>query len=376
MSKFSKQHSHISGRDISSCIKNGKPVIAMDSANIGEYSSLQKVGVGFTNGYLNEAPQAWAMDDVSGGVFAPTVGTPVQFLQAWLPGFVRAQFAPRKADELMGITTVGEWHDEEVVQGVLETMGDAVPYSDQSNIPFASFNLGFERRTVVRFEKGIKVGRLETARSGAMRLDAAAEKRVGASLALEITRNKTAFNGFNNGTNRTYGFLNEPSLPAYVTVAAGASGAAGWDKKTFLEITADIRNAFAQLQIQSNGVVDPEQCFTTLALPTGVAAFLSVTSDYGNSVRQWLSETYPKCRVVTAPNLNNANGGLNVFYLYADELSDGASDDGRVWIQAVPAKFMALGVDNQAKSIVEDYTNATAGVFLKRPYAVYRATGI
>lgn len=376
MTTVSKQKGHISGRAIAQRIAENKPAIGMDAADVPHYQALEKVGMGFSRDYLAKASQAWAMDDTNGGVFGGSIATPVQFLQAWLPGFVRATYAPRKIDELVGITTIGEWHDEEIVQGVLETMGDAVPYGDTSNIPFSSWNAGFERRTVVRFEKGIKVGRLESARAGAMRLDSAAEKRTAASLALDIQRNNVGFLGFNNGDNRTYGFLNDPSLPAYVTVATGKANGTEWASKSFLEITADIRQAFAQLQIQSNGVVDAEQTPTVLALPTGVSTFLSVTSDYGNSVKQWLTETFPKCRIVTAPNLNKANGGLNVFYLYAESIDDSASDDNRVWVQAVPAKFMALGVEPQAKAIVEDYTNATAGVMCKRPYAVYRATGI
>lgn len=373
---LSKQHSYISGREVSKRINEGSPVISMDSADVAQYRDLSRVGIGFSPEYLSKAPHAWAMDDVQGGVFAGSVPTPVQFLQSWLPGFVRATYAPRKIDELIGITTVGQWHDEEIVQGRLETMGDAVPYGDVTNVPLSSWNAGFERRTVVRFEKGIKVGRLEAARAGAMRLDSAAEKRTGASLALDIQRNNIGFNGYNGGNNRTYGFLNDPALPAYETVATGAASGTEWAKKTFLEITGDLRQAFAQLQIQSNGVVDATQSYTTLALPTGVSTFLSVTSDFGNSVQEWLSKTYPKCRVVTAPQLNKANGGKNVFYLYADSVDDSASDDNRVWVQIVPAKFMALGVVNEAKATVEDYTNATAGTMCKRPYAVYRATGI
>ena len=81
-------------------------------------------------------------------------------------------------------------------------------------------------------------------------------------------------------------------------------------------------------------------------------------------------------RVVSAPQLNAANGGANVFYLYAEHVEDGASDDSRTWVQVVPAKFQALGVERQAKAYIEDYTNATAGVLLKRPYAVVRYSGI
>ena len=372
----SKQHGYISGRDVAKRIAEDKPIISMDAADVQNYQALRKVGIGFSNDYLRKAPGAFAMDDVNGGVYNASAGTPVQFLQAWLPGFVRAAFAPRKIDELIGIATIGEWHDEEIVQGVLETMGDAVPYGDTSNVPLSSYNAGFERRTVVRFEKGIKVGRLEEARAAAMRLDSAAEKRTAAELALDIQRNNVGFVGFNDAGVRTYGFLNDPSLQAYATVATGAASATTWNKKTFLEITADLRQAFTQLQVQSQGVIDAEQTPTCLALPTDCSTFLTVTSDFGISVRDWLNKTYPKCRVAIAPNLNKANGGANVFYLYAEEINDGSTDDNRVWVQVVPAKFMALGVDQGAKGITEDYTNATAGVMCKRPYAVYRATGI
>lgn len=373
---LSKEHSHISAKRVAERIAANQPVIAMDSADVANYGALAKVGVGFAPSYLQKAGSVWAMDDVNGGNFAPSALTPVQFLQGWLPGFVRAEFAPRKIDELVGITTVGNWHDEEVVQGVLETMGEAVPYGDHTNIPYASFNAGFERRHVVRFEKGIKVGRLEEGRAGAMRLDAAAEKRTSAALALDIARNSVGFNGFNKGDNRTYGILNDPALPAYQSVAAGKSGQTTWAGKTFLEITADIRAAFSALQGQSQGVIDAEQTPTILALPNSAVVYLSVTSDYGNSVREWIAKTFPKCRIVSVPNFDKANGGANVFYLFAEEVADGSSDDKRVFVQAVPAKFMALGVDNNAKATIEDYTNATAGVICKRPYAVYRGTGI
>lgn len=376
MTTKSKEHGYISGRDVAARIASGQPIITMDAADVSQYQALSKVGIGFDSQYLKDAAQAWAMDDVQGGVFTAGIPTPVQFLQTFLPGFVRAAFAPRKIDELIGIATVGNWHDEEVVQGRLETMGDAVPYGDASNVPLSSWNAGFERRTVVRFEKGMQVGRLEQARAGAMRLDSAAEKRVAAENALDIARNQLGFVGYNNGTSRTYGMLNDPALPAYVTVATGAASSTEWSKKTYLEITADIRQAFYNLQVQSNGVVEGETSETVLALPVGAASFLSVVSQYGNSVRQWLTETYPKCRVVTVPQFAKANGGANVFYLYAESVNDSASDDNRVWTQPVPSKFMALGVHNTAKAVVEDFTNASAGAMLKRPYAVYRGTGI
>jgi len=368
MSK-SLERSHLSARQVAS--------VQMSASDVADYAALQELGINFPAKSVDQMA-AFAMDNQQSDVSSPSMKTPVQFLQNWLPGFVKVITAARKIDELCGITTTGSWEDEEIVQGLLEPIGNAVPYGDYSNVPLASWNTNFIRRTVVRFEKGIKVGMLEEARAARIRISTAAEKRSSAALALEIQRNLIGFFGFNGGNNLTYGFLNDPSLPAYVSVAASGTGSPAtlWSGKTFLEIVADIRVAAAQLQTQSQDTINPEDVELTLALPTACYQYLSVTSDFGISVRDWITKTYPKMRVVSAPQLNLANGGLNVFYLYAEHVDDGASDDSRTWVQVVPAKFQALGVERQAKAYVEDYTNATAGVMLKRPYAVVRYQGI
>ena len=349
--------------------------VQMSADDVADYAALGDLGINFGAKNL-KAMANYAMDTQS-DVSAPSITTPVQFLQNWLPGFVKVITAARKIDELVGITTTGSWEDQEIVQGLLEPIGNAVPYGDYTNVPLASWNTNFVRRTVIRFEKGIKVGMLEEARAARIRISTSAEKRASAALSLEIQRNLVGFYGFNNGSNLTYGFLNDPGLPAYVTVAATGTGSSTlWSTKTFLQIIADIRVAAAQLQNQSQDTINPEDVELTLALPTISYQYLSVTSDFGISVRDWLAKTYPKLRVVSAPQLNAANGGANVFYLYAEMVADGGSDDERTWVQVVPAKFQALGVEKQAKAYEEDYANATAGVLLKRPFAVVRYSGI
>jgi len=351
--------------------------LAMDEKDVANFADLGEIGINFSDKQV-KAMANWAMDSGNqADVTSPSMTTPVQFLQNWLPGFVKVITAARKIDDLVGITTTGSWEDEEIVQGILEPIGNALPYGDYTNVPLASWNTNFVRRTVIRFEKGIKVGMLEEARAARIRVSTSAEKRASAALSLEIQRNLVGFNGYNGGNNLTYGFLNDPSLPAYVTVAAtGTGGSTLWSSKTFLQIVADIRVAAAQLQTQSQDTINPEDAELTLALPTDSYQYLSVTSDFGISVRDWLNKTYAKLRVISAPQLNYANGGANVFYLYAEHVEDGASDDSRTWVQVVPAKFQALGVEKQAKAYVEDYSNATAGVMLKRPFAVVRYSGI
>ena len=305
-----------------------------------------------------------------------SITTPVQFLQAWLPGFTEIITAARRIDMLVGITTQGSWEDEEIVQGVLERTGNATLYGDYTSTPLTSWNVNYERRTIVRFEEGMTVGRLEEARAAAIRTNSAENKRAAAAVSLEIERNRVGFNGYNSGSNRTYGFLNSTFLPAYVTVSNGASGDSEWPTKTFLEITADLRGSFQALRTATQEQVDPMTDETTLAIATDSIDYLTTVSDFGVSVREWLTENYPRCRPVSAPELNDANGGDNVFYLYAETVMDSGSDDNRTWIQVVPTKFQTLGVDQKHKSYTEGYSNATAGLMLKRPYAVVRRSGV
>lgn len=312
-----------------------------------------------------------------GALTTPSIANAIQFLQAWLPGFVRVATAARKIDVLVGVATAGSWEDEEIVQGILEPIGASRPYTDSSSVPLASWNLTFERRTIVRFEQGFEVGMLEEARASRMRVSTAAEKRNASTLQLDIQRNRVGFYGFNNGNNRTYGLLNDPAIPAYVTVANGATSASPlWSTKTFQDIKNDLLSALVSLRTNSKDVIDPKSTKITLAVATSRVDYLTTTTDFGISVLDWLQKNYANVRVESAPELDDANGGAAVFYMYADKVDDGASDDSGTFTQVVPSRFYALGVEKRIKGYAEDFSNATAGVMCKRPYAVVRRTGI
>jgi len=310
------------------------------------------------------------------GLTTPSITTPVQFLQEWLPGFVPMITSARKIDDIIGIQTVGSWEDEQIVQGILENTGVAVPYSDAGNVPLSDWNTNFVYRSVVRFEMGMNVGLLEEARSARIRIATASEKRSAAARALDIQRNRVGFFGYNDGAGLTYGFLNDPNLPAYQTVATGTGGYL-WSQKTYLEILTDIRTALAGLQIQSMDTIDVQKDPITMAVAMSVYQYLTVVNTLGTqSVRDWLTANYPNIRIVSVPELDGANSTANVAYFFAEKINDGGSDGGATFAQIVPSKFQALGVEKRAKSYIEDYSNAVAGVLCKRPYAVYRISGI
>lgn len=362
-----KELSYLSGRNVAP--------LQLSQDDVAHYADLALVGIGMDERIVRDMmlESGFAMDSIQNGVTTASIPNIVQFLQNWLPGFVNVVTAKQNIDEFIGRSVAGSWEDEQVVQGIMENTGKAVPYGDYTTVPFADWNVNYEARTVVRMELGMQVGRLEEARASRIRVNSGESKRTSAALALSIERNAIGFYGFNSGDNKTYGFLNDPALPAYVNSASGTA----WASATFLQITADLRAGFVALRTQSQEVIDPYKTPITIAISTNCVDYLSVTNTLGTqSVMQWLNATYPLARVVSAPQLNLANGGSNVFYMYADAVPNSGTDDGRTWAQVVPATFQVLGVAQQAKSYEEDYTMATSGALLKRPYAIVRYTGI
>ncbi|WP_199828248.1 major capsid family protein [Vibrio harveyi] len=360
--------------------------IALDAADtnlLAQYpQQLVELGLGLDerailNMIKNDARASAAMDSaLTPSMTAPSIATPVQFLQNWLPGAVQIITAPRVIDDLVGITIQGSWEDEEIVQRVMEHKSQAQVYGDFTDVPFTSWNMQFERRTVVRFEEGLRVSKLEEARAARMQVNSAQEKRTAAMESLEIERNRVGFNGFNGGANRTYGMLNDVDLPVYVTLPNGASNDSKFSTKTYLEMTSDLSLMASTLRAQSGGRVDPNKTRCILAVALDVYdPLISTTTDHGMSVLDWMKKTYPNWEAMPVPEFKDANGGESVLYLYAANVDDSGTDDQATFVQVVPTKFQSLGTDQRVKGYEEGFTNATAGVMTKRPYAVVRFTG-
>lgn len=355
---------------------------AKDLASRSE--SLDKLGISVSPEFLrsfNKNAISVALDaGITQPVTTPSNGTPVQFLQEFLPGVVNVLTTVRKADMVAPVVTAGEWHLEEVVLKVMEHTATPQLYSDHGGVPLVSFNETYERRQVVRFEMGIQNNPLADARSAATGTSPGQEKRVALAEGFEILRNDIAFNGFNVGTGKTYGILNDPNLPAYVTVANGGGGNTTWASKTTVEIINDLATALRALEVQAGGHIDPTMNRVDLEIPLAFNSFLTQTDGSianGKTAMEWLKENYPMVQVVTVPQFTAANAGENVFYLKAVSVDNSGTDGGESIIQVVPAKMRAMGsVQNEKGGTTEGYTSAYAGVFTKRAYAVIRYTDI
>ena len=171
------------------------------------------------------------------------------FLTEYLAGTVRVGTTVRVLDEILGIATAGNWHDEEIALRVSQPVGKAELYGDLTNIPFSSYVPSVEKRNIVRFEQGFMVTKLESARQDAYGFNEMEEKRISAVESLEIMREEVGYRGFASAGARIYGLLNDPSLPAYKTNLSDWLDPA----TTFAQILADIEGLFSDIEIRSGG---------------------------------------------------------------------------------------------------------------------------
>lgn len=356
----------LTGREV---VARGAMVLTADSQI--SFRDLEQIGV---RGLERLAAEGWNFTQdtaIVGPALTPGSTIPAEFLRTWMPGVIRQATQPTTIDELVGVMTIGEWSDEEIYLNIAEPVAKAELYGDHSNVPLASYAMSQDYRTVYRFEQGFQVSRLEEDRQGRAGFNVATEKRESAELSLDLSRNRIGFYGFAQPNSRTYGLLNDPNLPAY------SNAAAAWATATFDQITGDLMGMFNRLEVAGKGLIK-EDTEITLVLPLGFRQYLSRTNTNGSlTVRQWISENYPRLRILYTPEFNLANGGANVAYMWADNVQiKGNTATNQTIVQIVPSRFTVLGTEQRIKGYVEDFTNATAGVMVLKPWAVQRLTGM
>lgn len=360
---------NVLGRDIIKHYNNLLEAINESNKHPSEFmDAMEDVGYNITDAYASLATTA-------------SITTPLQFLQTFLPGVVRIFQYPLKIDDTIGFVQAGSWEDEQVVQRIVEWIGYAREYSDNDAKPLTNYNTNFDKRTIVRFEIGMNTSVLAEKRAAKIQINDVAEKQNAAALIIKQILNNVGYNGYNSGANLTYGILNDPNLPSYVAVAGTGSGnSTEWSAKTWANRQADLITMAKGLFTQTGGRVDPSmpggtKC--TLAIANNSWQYFQQTNDYGISLLDWFETAYPNTRIVPSPNFDLAYGGLNIMYWFADTVMDEISDDGgNTFAQIIPAKFMALGMQQMIGGYKTAYTCATAGVMCKRPIAVYRASSM
>ena len=306
-----------------------------------------------------------------------------QFLQSWLPGAVRMFTAPRRAEELLGFTQAGDFSDQTIVARFIEMFGFTQSYGDLADVPRAGYNAEYVSREIVRFQGGIQSDRLESERMAKIGVSDIDEKRAALARAFAITENYVSFNGFSGV--KCYGLLNDPNLPAYVTLPTTGTGTSSlWANKTTALQFADFQVSVQALFTQTKTAFDPTKEEFTWAVGTATKIALTNFMVVGGttlaiSLGAYIEQQYPNIRIIAIPELDAANAGSNVWYMYKESAVavDNSTDDGKTIANMIQQRmFMLSALPTKSGGTSENYASAQAGVFVKRPILIYRASGM
>lgn len=336
------------------------------------------------NGVFFNALKAKGIISVSNATVSPLVTTPninlpLGALQYIRPGAIETLTAPRMADRLASAEKNGKWGDMVVTVKIKEYTGKTSPddglYSDGLQV---KTNYSTVNRGVYYYQTGWLATDMEEATVGAMQENYRADQVEAAMRTLAIDRNNFFFNGIAtaNGQTPIYGFLNDPALSAYTSVAAGdaTQNPTYWVNKTPEQIANDIVTAVSQLIAQSQGIVEDEldNGKIIIAVATGSIGQLDRANSFGKTARAMLKETYgDRVEFVAVPQLNNADSNSDVFYATFQFASGPAT-----FINSYVEMAKAYPIFQRDSVVSQKISAATSGAILQLPWAIVRYNGI
>ena len=293
----------------------------------------------------------------------PNTTVPVELLAFIDPRVVEILTAPRLARELFSETKKGDWTTPYAKWRTDEIVGRTQPYSDFAQNGMSDINSEWKTRQQYLFQTVIEYGDLETAISGAARIDFAAAKQRAAAQIIDIDSNKFYLLGVSG--KEIYGILNDPDLPPATTVSGGTP----WASKTTREIYDDVRALFATLVAQSAGLID-QNTPLTLALSPETSVHLGSASDFNVSVFDMLNKYFRNLKIVALPELSSPTAGETMFMM-APEVAGMPSGD-----LGYGDKIRAGRIVPELSALKQKYVSTTYGGIVLLPFAFAQMTGM
>jgi hypothetical protein len=324
---------------------------------------LQAEGAPFA---LRLAHDGFACDAQPALVSVSNSGIP-NYLSTYVsPSVIEVLVSPMKAVEIVGSEIKnGDWTTETAAFPMVESTGETSAYGDYSENGVSGANVSFPQRQSFHYQTMTQWGERELERAGLMRVDWANRQNIASVLTLNKYQNKTYFYGVDGLQN--YGLLNDPSLIAPVVPTTKTAGGTTWAAATALEILADVKKLYKQLQTQANGLVELTTNMTLAMSPTNEAE-LTKTTEFNVNVYDLLKKNFPNLKIKTAPEYTTDSGEL--MQLFADELEGQRTVD-----VAFTEKLRAHPIVVKSSSFKQKKSQGTWGAIIYRPFLIAQMLG-
>ena len=298
----------------------------------------------------------------------PNSSVPVELLAYVDARVVEIMTAPRRAREIFYESRKGDWTTPYAKWRTDEAVGRSRPYSDFAQSGVSDVNSQWRARQQYLFQTTIEYGDLETAMTGAARIDLSAAKQRAAATVLDIDANNFYLLGVRG--REIYGILNDPDLPAAIAPApAGSGNSPLWSDKSTVQRYNDVLALFGQLTSQSGGLIDRNTPLV-FALSPEVEVMLGAATDFNVSVVDMLVKYFADLRIVALPELSSPAAGETMM-LIAPEVAGMPSGD-----LGFGEKIRAGRLVAELSSLKQKYVSSTYGGIVLMPFAFAQMIGM
>lgn len=331
-------------------------------------------------------PEPWkrnaeiAMDENSALTTDPNTGIPAMLTTTIDPEVFRILFAPTKAAQIYTERKKGDWTDQTAMFPVVEETGEVSSYGDFNENGRSGANMNWPQRQSYLFQTVVEYGELEIARAGLGRVNWVSEQNQSAASVMNKFANLTYFFGVQGLQN--YGALNDPLFGASLTPALKAYGGTAWIvngvvKASANEIFDDIQSLFAQMVLQTGGLVDADSP-VVLAMSNVSAIALTQTNSFNVNVKDLLKKNFPNIRFETAVqfgqrSLANPQGvvGGNLVQMFVENI------DGQQSVySAFNEKMRGHPIIRAMSSWKQKMTGGTWGSIVRMPVSFTTMLGV
>jgi Uncharacterized protein conserved in bacteria (DUF2184) len=310
---------------------------------------------------------AFAIDSQPTLVTSSNAGIPA-FLSTYIdPKLIEILVSPMKAAEVVGAEVKkGDWTTETAMFDVVESTGEVSSYGDYSENGIAGVNVNFPQRQSYTYQVITQWGERQLERAGLARIDWANRVNIASALTLNKFQNKSYFFGVSGLQN--YGLLNDPQLPAAITPTTKDAGGTSWNDATALEVFADIKKLYKQLQTQANGLVELDSPMT-LAMSPESEVGLTYTTEFNVNVSDIIKKNFPNMTVKTAPEYTTNSGELVQLML-------DTAEGQRTAEVGFTEKMRAHPIVVQTSSFKQKKSQGTWGCIIYRPVFIAQMLGV
>lgn len=317
-----------------------------------------------------------AMDFTPNAFNTPSNGVPQALLTSWVKDIVRPVHRKYTYQIVGSAFQQGDFATTVMQIPTLSYTGFMeayIPGFDGQSAGVTNANLNYVQRNIQKLQIFLTYNELEEATMSYSKINIVNEKRLAMMNIIEQTRDDMFYYGLSYNTG-VKGLLNDSNLNATIVLpaAAGNPASSSWASKSYQEKQDDILLMFNQLVKNMVNNINVNQASPMVfVLSPLVLTYFVKKNDFGQSIKEWMQDTFPSCEIVTAIQYSGATGsGDNLMQLFLKEVG-GMPTVCHGFSYNLRAHRVIYGTDY----LKQKYSIGDAGSIVRLPIAVVTSSG-